>query len=80
MAKTATDAPGTSGSQFFIVTADEAPLPPEYAILGRVIGDDTVVRRIARLATDPVSEMPVDPVVIERARIERRSDRRRAIW
>ena len=72
MAKTATDAPGTSGSQFFIVTAEEAPLPPEYAILGRVIGDDTVVRRIARLATDPVSEMPVDPVVIERATIERR--------
>ncbi len=71
MAKTATDAPGTSGSQFFIVTAEQAPLPPEYAILGRVVGGDTVVRRIARLATDPVSEMPVDPVVIERARIER---------
>jgi cyclophilin family peptidyl-prolyl cis-trans isomerase len=72
MAKTATDAPGTSGSQFFIVTAEQAPLPPEYAILGRVVGDDTVVRRIARLATDPVSEMPVDPVVIERATIQRR--------
>ena len=40
MAKTATDAPGTSGSQFFIVTADEAPLPPEYAILGRVVAGD----------------------------------------
>jgi cyclophilin family peptidyl-prolyl cis-trans isomerase len=72
MAKTATDAPGTSGSQFFIVTAREAPLPPEYAILGRVVGGDKVVRRIARLATDPVSEMPVDPVVMQRVRIERR--------
>ncbi len=72
MAKTATDAPGTSGSQFFIVTAEQAPLPPEYALLGRVIGSDAVVRRIARLATDPVSEMPVDPVVIQRARILRR--------
>jgi cyclophilin family peptidyl-prolyl cis-trans isomerase len=72
MAKTATDPPGTSGSQFFIVTAEQAPLPPEYAILGRIVGDDTVVRRIARLATDPVTEMPVDPVVIERATIERR--------
>jgi cyclophilin family peptidyl-prolyl cis-trans isomerase len=69
MAKTPTDPPGTSGSQFFIVTAERAELPPEYALLGRVIGSDTVVRRIARLATDPVSEMPVDPVVIERARI-----------
>jgi cyclophilin family peptidyl-prolyl cis-trans isomerase len=72
MAKTQTDAPGTSGSQFFIVTAEQAPLPPEYAILGRIVGDDTVVRRIARLATDPVSEMPVDPVVIRRATIESR--------
>ncbi|MEA2138326.1 MAG: hypothetical protein QOG56_1476 [Solirubrobacteraceae bacterium] len=72
MAKTATDPPGTSGSQFFIVTAKEAPLPPQYAILGRVIGSDKVVRRIARLATDPVSEMPVDPVVMEHVRIVRR--------
>jgi cyclophilin family peptidyl-prolyl cis-trans isomerase len=72
MAKTATDAPGTSGSQFFIVTAKEAPLPPEYAVLGRVVGGQTVVRRIARLATDPVSEMPTDPVVMQRVRIERR--------
>ena len=43
MAKTAEDAPGTSGSQFFIVTADVAPLPPDYAVLGRVVGGDTVV-------------------------------------
>ncbi|MEJ7798253.1 MAG: peptidylprolyl isomerase [Solirubrobacteraceae bacterium] len=69
MAKTAEEARGTSGSQFFIVTADEAPLPPDYALLGRVSGDTSAVRRIARLATDAVSEMPVDPVVIESARI-----------
>ena len=72
MAKTAEDAPGTSGSQFFIVTADMAPLPPDYAVLGRVVGDDTVIRRIARLATDPASEMPLDPVVIKTIRIQRR--------
>ncbi len=72
MAKTAEDAPGTSGSQFFIVTADVAPLPPDYAVLGRVVGGDTVVRRIARLATDPATEMPIDPVVIKTIRIERR--------
>lgn len=71
MAKTATDLPGTSGSQFFIVTAEEAPLPPEYALLGRVIGSDIAVRRIARLETDPVTEMPLDPVVIQSATIRR---------
>jgi peptidyl-prolyl cis-trans isomerase B (cyclophilin B) len=72
MAKTADDPPGTSGSQFFIVTADVAPLPPDYAVLGRVVGGETVVRRIARLATDPTTEMPIDPVVIKTIRIERR--------
>jgi peptidyl-prolyl cis-trans isomerase B (cyclophilin B) len=72
MAKTADEPPGTSGSQFFIVTADLAPLPPDYAVLGRVVGGDKVVRRIARLATDPTTEMPIDPVVIKSIRIERR--------
>jgi peptidyl-prolyl cis-trans isomerase B (cyclophilin B) len=72
MAKTAEEAPGTSGSQFFIVTAPEAPLPPDYAILGRVVGGQKTVRRIARLATDPSTEMPLDPVVIESINIEKR--------
>jgi cyclophilin family peptidyl-prolyl cis-trans isomerase len=70
MAKTPDDAPGTSGSQFFIVTAADSRLPADYALVGRVIGGEAVVRRIAALATDPVTEMPLDPVVIERVRIE----------
>ena len=69
MAKTPDEAPGTSGSQFFIVTAPDTPLPPDYALLGRVLGDTSAVRRIAALATDPVSEMPVDPVVIASVRV-----------
>ena len=72
MAKTREDPPGTSGSQFFIVTADVAPLPPDYAVLGRVVAGETVVRRIARLATDPTTEMPIDPVVITSIKIVRR--------
>ncbi|MFP5363425.1 MAG: peptidylprolyl isomerase [Thermoleophilia bacterium] len=70
MAKTQTEQPGTSGSQFFIVTADEAPLPPDYALLGEVIGGRSTVRRIAAVPTDPATEMPIDPVVIESVRIE----------
>ncbi len=43
MAKTQTEAPGTAGSQFFVVTGDDIGLPPEYAIVGRVTdGMDTV--------------------------------------
>jgi cyclophilin family peptidyl-prolyl cis-trans isomerase len=69
MAKAADERPGTSGSQFFIVTAAEAPLPAEYALLGRVTDGKHVVRRIARLATDPATEMPIDPVVISSVRV-----------
>lgn len=70
MAKAESQPPGSSGSQFFIVTARDSKLPPEYALLGHVVGSTAAVRRIARLATDPVSEMPLDPVVIESIRLQ----------
>jgi cyclophilin family peptidyl-prolyl cis-trans isomerase len=70
MAKTQTEQPGTSGSQFFIVTAAEAPLPPDYALLGEVTAGKDVVKRIAAVPTDPATEMPIDPVVISSVRIE----------
>ena len=69
MAKSEDEQPGTSGSQFFIVTAASAPLPAWYAVLGRVVGGQKVVRRIARLATDPSTEMPIDPVVMSSVRV-----------
>ncbi|MBW3653468.1 MAG: peptidylprolyl isomerase [Actinobacteria bacterium] len=69
MAKAQTEQPGTSGSQFFIVTAAEAPLEPEYALIGEVVGGKSVVRRIAAVPTDPATEMPIDPVVIRSVRI-----------
>ena len=70
MAKTQTEQPGTSGSQFFIVTAREAPLPPDYALLGKVIGGKSTVRRIAAVPTDPATEMPIDPVVMTSVKIK----------
>jgi cyclophilin family peptidyl-prolyl cis-trans isomerase len=69
MAKTQAEARGTSGSQFFIVTAADAPLPPDYAILGRVVGDKSAVKRIAAVSTDPTTEAPLDPVVMRSVRI-----------
>jgi cyclophilin family peptidyl-prolyl cis-trans isomerase len=72
MAKTQTDPPGSSGSQFFIVTAADAGLPPDYAILGTVVGDKGAVRRIAAVPTDPATEAPLDPVVMSSVRITSR--------
>ncbi len=70
MAKSQDERPGTSGSQFFIVTAPAgAPLDPDYAVIGTVTSGESVVRRIARVATDPATEMPIDPVVISSVRI-----------
>jgi len=67
MAKAAAEPPGTSGSQFYIVTAPDAGLPADYAIVGEVTaGMDTVVR-IEELGSP--SEQPVRPVVIEGATV-----------
>jgi peptidyl-prolyl cis-trans isomerase B (cyclophilin B) len=66
MAKTAAEPAGTSGSQFFVVTAADAGLPPEYAFVGRVTGGTEVVDRIASVPTGS-DERPVAPVVISKA-------------
>ncbi len=68
MAKTGTDPAGASGSQFFIVTEQEAELPPQYALVGRVVGTMAGVNAIAKLATIPPQDgEPIHPVVISRA-------------
>ncbi len=69
MAKTAAERPGTSGSQFFIVTAEDAGLPAEYAVLGRVVKGMDAVQRIAAVPTDPQTEQPRAPVVIRQVKI-----------
>jgi cyclophilin family peptidyl-prolyl cis-trans isomerase len=68
MAKTATEAAGTSGSQFFIVTGEDAGLPPDYALLGKVTKGQEVVDKIGVVEVQP-DEQPVDPVVIRQIRI-----------
>jgi cyclophilin family peptidyl-prolyl cis-trans isomerase len=65
MAKTASDPPGTSGSQFFVVTAADAGLPPQYALLGVVTEGMPVVDRIGKLG-NPVSQRPTRKVVVLR--------------
>jgi len=64
MAKGQTDPPGASGSQFFVVTGEDAQLPPDYALLGKVTSGQDVVDKIGLLPTTS-DEQPVDPVVIK---------------
>lgn len=66
MAKTQAEAAGTSGSQFFVVTEADAGLPPDYAVLGKVVRGLDVVDRIGRLG-DPATEQPTQTVEIEQA-------------
>ena len=67
MAKTSLEPPGTSGSQFFVVTADDAGLQPEYAIVGEVTKGYDTVERIGELGD--ANEQPTRPVVIERVSV-----------
>jgi cyclophilin family peptidyl-prolyl cis-trans isomerase len=67
MAKTATEPPGTAGSQFFVVTAPDAQLTPDYAIVGKVVRGLDVVDRIGTLGD--ASEQPIETVEIDRARV-----------
>jgi peptidyl-prolyl cis-trans isomerase B (cyclophilin B) len=65
MAKTQTEAPGTAGSQFFVVTGKDVGLPPIYAVLGRVTTGLAVVKRIGVLGDS--SQQPTRVVEIEKA-------------
>jgi peptidyl-prolyl cis-trans isomerase B (cyclophilin B) len=68
MAKTSINPSGTSGSQFFIVTTNDASLPPQYALIGKVVGSFAGVRTIAKLPTNPPGDgAPKTPVVISSA-------------
>jgi cyclophilin family peptidyl-prolyl cis-trans isomerase len=62
MAKSEVEAPGTSGSQFFVVTANDADLKPEYAIVGSVTAGIDTIDRIGALAV--ADGPPSQPVVI----------------
>ena len=69
MAKSQVEPPGTSGSQFFVVTAPaDAGLQPDYAVLGEVTDGIDVVERIGELgdaAEQPTQTVTIDSVTIE---------------
>lgn len=67
MAKTTTEPPGTAGSQFFVVTAPDAGLPPEYAMVGKVTKGLATIDRIGNLGN--ADERPTQTVLVERVTV-----------
>jgi peptidyl-prolyl cis-trans isomerase B (cyclophilin B) len=68
MAKTPAEPDGASGSQFFVVLAPDAGLPPQYALVGKVTQGLDVVDAIAKVplrADSPEGSSPQHPVVID---------------
>ena len=72
MAKTQNEPAGTSGSQFFVVTAPDAQLPPDYALLGKVTKGMDVVQAIGKLGdpADPTGTgAPTQAVVMKKVTV-----------
>jgi len=68
MAKSGIEPPGTSGSQFFVVTGADASLPPEYAVVGEVTDGLETTLKIDALGVG--DGPPSIPVVIEKVTVE----------
>jgi peptidyl-prolyl cis-trans isomerase B (cyclophilin B) len=69
MAKTEIEDPGTSGSQFFVVAGPDAQLPPDYAVVGKVVSGMNVVDTIDAVPTG-TGDQPIDPVVIKKIAVK----------
>ncbi len=69
MAKSEAEPPGRSGSQFYVVTAPDAGLPAEYALVGEVSEGFPVVELIEEQGEG--DGPPKQTVLIESATVER---------
>jgi peptidyl-prolyl cis-trans isomerase B (cyclophilin B) len=72
MAKAVPEPRGTAGSQFYVVTGEDVQLPPDYAVLGKVVKGLDVADRIGELGDPASGQMgtPLQSVVIESARVD----------
>jgi len=71
MAKAGNEPAGTSGSQFFVVSADGVQLSADYAVLGRVADGIDVVEKIGELGnpSDP-SGAPTEKIEIDKMELK----------
>jgi cyclophilin family peptidyl-prolyl cis-trans isomerase len=67
MAKTGAEPPGSAGSQFFVVTGRGVQFDgPFYAVIGHVSSGMPVVLKIGNQPSDPQTQAPLKPVVMQR--------------
>jgi cyclophilin family peptidyl-prolyl cis-trans isomerase len=69
MAKAGNEPTGTAGSQFFVVTAPDAGLPPDYAVVGTVTEGMETVSAIEALGVG--DGPPSQPVAIEKVTVDK---------
>ena len=67
----ADEAPGTAGSQFYVVTGADAGLPPDYAVLGKVVKGLKAAERIDALGDPQSGEIgtPLRTVLLEKVSV-----------
>ena len=66
MAKTGAEPPGTSGSQFFIVSGPQgASLPAEYALVGKVSSGQDVVSKIEAVPVGEADRPTSPPKIVK---------------
>jgi len=70
----ANSGPNTNGSQFFICTASDTSLPPNYTYFGKVVQGMDAVTAISKVkltaGSDGTNSKPVTPVVMQRITIQ----------
>ena len=66
----ANSGPSTNGSQFFVTVAATPWLDDHHTIFGEVVEGQDVATKISQLMRDR-SDRPLEPVVLEKVRIER---------
>jgi peptidyl-prolyl cis-trans isomerase B (cyclophilin B) len=69
MAKGGSEPAGAAGSQFFVVTGQDAQLPPDYALLGKVTKGLSVVEQIGKLGTQSQEGTPTQTIVMQKVSV-----------